>query len=273
MRKKFTISTKMNNNSSLDAYLSYRATKKQLESNAFGRFGAINDIAATEELSQQESHNKLGVASRENVQSQKVSSVFDSKPTEVKRQEYAIHHSQEERRGDKLLNFSSKKKAEIYHALFNSNKLTTEKNRQILDSMNSQDSEKYRRENLFSKEKQQQQHRCSKTVEIVENSGDRNNFFPREKHINQRQNHSSKLAKEESSVLEQHVNQQQHCQTQKVIKAKDEQIELMTREQKRLTEKVDAYEKRTDAEVLRLTALVQSKDHDLGKLQRLLDTG
>ena len=305
----------MNNISSLDAYLSYRATKKQLESNAFGRGGS-------------------SVSTGKDVESRKVP-IVNELTTEKKnvRESHDTMYSKDRHASE--LSFARKRNAEIREALFSNKPSPTEQIKsQIFDALHSQERRgsgehtdnpsKLNAVNVSSYSTGQEQDRLmlwnklfkqqnksllsdnkNQSLQSVDNIHE---IFPplREKDCQKQQNTTRQSVKEDSNLLlEQHI-QRKHCQTQKassiktkdekldeltskdqrqtgleqhiqrqkkVIKTKDEQIELMSREQKRLTGKVESYEKSTHAEVLQLTSQVQSRDRDLGKLQRLLDAG
>ena len=73
---------------------------------------------------------------------------------------------------------------------------------------------------------------------------------------------------EEDLGLKQQIK---HCCD--VIKTKDELIQSILREQNQLREKVNTIEKLSDKEVQRLSSQIQTKGHELRKMQRLLDGG
>ena len=307
-REEFT----MNNISSLDAYLSYHATKKQLESNAFGRGGSsastgkdvesqkvpiVNELTTEKKnvreimCSQDRHGNELSLARKRNAEIREA--LFSNKPSpteQIKGQIFDAIQSQERQvsgehkdNHSKLnaLNVSSFSTGQQQDHLILWNKLFKQQNRPLLPDVQNQ------------------------SLQNVENIHE--TFRPlTEKDWQKQPNTTCQSVKEASSLLLEQLIQQKHCQTQKassiktedekiedltsrdqertgleqhiqlqrkVIKAKEERIESMSREQKQLTVKVESYEKRTHAEVLRLTSQVQSRDHDLGKLQRLLATG
>ena len=107
----------MNNISSLDAYLSYHATKKQLESNAFGRGGS-------------------SASTGKDVESQKVPIVNEL--TTEKKNVREIMCSQD-RHGNEL-SLARKRNAEIREALFSNKPSPTEQIKgQIFDAIQSQE--------------------------------------------------------------------------------------------------------------------------------------